>query len=75
MEEEEEKQMINHISPFYSIAAVCAVLCVIVLIIGICLIDWEMVYLRHRSRQYRRQAEKNRYDTDWIDFDKWGESK
>ena len=67
--------MINHISPFYSIAAVCAVLCVIVLIIGICMIDWEMVYLRHRSRQYRKQVEKNRYDADWIDFDKWEESK
>lgn len=69
--------MINHISPFYTVALICAIACVIVLIVGIYLIDWEMVYLQHMSRKYRKQAEKNKYadEPEWIDFDKWEESK
>lgn len=69
------QQVINHISPLYTVAQICAVMLVILLIVGICLVDWEMVLLQHRSRKYRRQAEKNKYDGDWIDFDKWEESK
>ena len=67
--------MINHISPFYTVALICAVACIIVLIVGICMIDWEMVYLQHRSKKYRRQAERNKYDTEWIDREKWEQSR
>lgn len=67
--------MISHISPLYTVAQICAVVLVIVLIVGICLVDWEMVYLRHRSRKYRRQAERNKYDPEWIDREKWEQSK
>ena len=75
MEKEKKKNMISHISPLYTVAQIWAVVLVIVLIVGICLVDWEMVYLRHRSRKYRRQAERNKYDTEWIDLDKWERSK
>ena len=67
--------MILHLNPFYTVAMICAVACVIVLIAGICLVDWEAVYLQHRSRQYRRQYEKQKQQYDWIDFDRWEESK
>jgi hypothetical protein len=67
--------MMMHINPLYTVAQICAVACVIALIIGICLMDWEMVFLQFRSRQYRKQYEKQRQQYDWIDVDKWEESK
>ena len=67
--------MIAHINPLYTVAQICAVACVIVLVAGIVMVDWEMVWLNYRSRQYRKQYEKQRQQYDWIDPDKWEESK
>ena len=73
--EERKQQMMAHINPLYTVAQICAVACVIALVIGLVLVDWEMILLQHRSRKYRRLYEKQKYDTDWIDMNKWEESK
>ena len=67
--------MIAHINPLYTVAQICAVACVIALVIGLVLVDWEMILLRHRSRKYRKLYERQKYDTDWIDMNKWEESR
>lgn len=67
--------MINHISPLYTVAEICSVMLIIVLLVGICLVDWQMIYLKFKSRRYRRQSERNKYDLEWIDPDKCEESR
>ena len=70
--EKEKGQMIQHINPLYTVAQICAVACIIVLVIGIVITDWDMVLLRMKSRRYRKLHERQKYD--WIDVDKWEES-
>ena len=72
--EKEKRQMIQHINPLYTVAQICAVACIIVLVIGIVITDWDMVMLRWKSRRYRKLHERQKYDEDWIDVDKLDES-
>lgn len=64
--------MINHISPFYTVAVICAVACVITLLAGVCMVDWEMVYLRWKGKQIARRREEC---PDWADEDRWEQSR
>ena len=70
--EKEKRQMIQHINPLYTVAQICAVACIIVLVIGIVITDWDMVMLRWKSRKLRKQYERQKYD--WVDPQKWEES-
>ena len=69
--------MMAHINPLYTIAQICAVACIVVLVVGIVLTDWEMVYLRMKGKRYRRRFEKqNReFNPEWMDAKSWEETK
>lgn len=64
--------MIAHISPLYTVAQICAVACIITLLVGVVTIDWEMVYLRWKGKQIARKREER---PEWADTDWWEESK
>lgn len=64
--------MIEHINPFYTVAGICAIACVLVLLIGVVITDWEMIYLRWKGKQIARRREER---PEWADPDKWEESR
>ena len=64
--------MIAHISPLYIVAQVCAVACIITLLAGLVITDWEMVLLRWKSKQSARRREER---PEWADEERWEQSK
>ena len=72
---EKGNKMIAHINPLYTVAQIAAVALIMVLVLGIVITDWDMVMLRMKSRRYRKLHERQKYDMDWIDVDKWEESR
>lgn len=64
--------MILHINPFYTVAMICGVACILALLAGLVIIDWEMVYLRWRGRQIAKHREE---PPEWADKNRWEQSK
>ena len=64
--------MIAHISPLYIVAQICAVACIITLLAGLVITDWEMVLLRWKSKQIARKREER---PEWADEERWKRSK
>ena len=69
MEKEKEKQMIEHISPFYTVAIICAVALILVILAGFAMIDWPSIWASLKRK------DDEEFDPEWMDFDKWEQSK
>ena len=64
--------MIAHINPLYTVAQICAVALIAVLLVGVVMTDWEMVYLRYRGKKIAKKRETR---PDWADEERWEQSK
>ena len=61
--------MIEHISPLYVAAMICAALLIIVILTGFVFIDWEQIWEDIKGEY------SDNYDPSWMDEDKWNQSK
>ena len=61
--------MIEHINPLYTVAMICAVALILVILAGFALVDWQSIWTGINGK------DEEEFNEEWMDYESWKKTK